>query len=414
VPVSPEPASDRLDPYQRRLFVFLSVATFFEGYDFMALAQILPGLRSDFGLSPAQGGVLIAFINAGTVLAFFLVRLADRWGRRRVLTLTIAGYTSCSLLSGLAPDAVSFGLFQLLARIFLIGEWAVAMVYAAEEFPAARRGTVIGVIQACASLGAVTCAAVVPLLLQTPWGWRSVYFVGALPLVIIAFARRNLRETRRFAEQAGGAPEGAAPLGRILRSPYRGRMLQMALIWALTYICTHNAVVFWKEFAVAERGMSDAEVGTSLALAAIASMPLVFAVGRLLDVFGRRGGALIIFTLTAAGVYGSYTFESHLALRGALVLGIFGASAVLPVLNAYTAELFPTELRSDAFAWSNNLLGRIGYVLSPLAVGAAAAEVGWGAAISATAVFPLLALGLIWTLLPETGGRELEETSALG
>ena len=50
-------------PYQKRLFFFLSVATFFEGYDYLALPQILPNLRQDLGLSPSQGFTLIGVIN---------------------------------------------------------------------------------------------------------------------------------------------------------------------------------------------------------------------------------------------------------------------------------------------------------------------------------------------------------------
>src|SRR6185503_94284 len=130
-------------------------------------------LRSEMGLSRGQGGALVAAINVGTILAFLLVRQGDRWGRKRVLTVTIAGYTVSSLLSGLAPNVWLFAAFQMLARVFLIGEWAVAMVYAAEEFPAARRGLDIGVIQACSRLGSIACAALVPLLMKTPLGWRS-------------------------------------------------------------------------------------------------------------------------------------------------------------------------------------------------------------------------------------------------
>jgi putative MFS transporter len=166
-------------------------------------------------------------------------------------------------------------------------------------------------------------------------------------------------------------------------------------------------------FALAERGMSDAQVGAILTVAAVAAMPLVFLAGKLLDLIGRRLGALVIFTMTALGVLGSYTLRIPLALTGALVLGIFGASAVLPVLNAFTAELFPTELRSEAYALSNNVLGRLGYLVSPLLVGLAADTFGWGPTVAATATFPLLVLGVIWAVMPETVGRELEETSAV-
>ncbi len=85
-------------PYQRRLFVFLSVATFFEGFDFLALAQILPELRADFGLTKTGAGLLFGFVNAGTVVAWLLVRKADRWGRRPVLMVTILGYTVFTFL----------------------------------------------------------------------------------------------------------------------------------------------------------------------------------------------------------------------------------------------------------------------------------------------------------------------------
>lgn len=401
-----------LTAYQKKLFVFLSVATFFEGYDFLALSQILPNLRADFALSEGGAGVMVAVINVGTILAYVLVRKADAWGRRRVLTITIAGYTVFTGLSGLAPDVYWFTVLQLIARIFLIAEWATAMVFAAEEFPADRRGMVMGVIQAFSSLGAVFCAGVVPLLLTTTYGWRSVYFAGVIPLILVMFARRGLQETARF-EAAKAAEKTKASLLAIWSSPYRKRVLQLAIIWGVTYMCTQNAVVWWKEFAVNERGFSDGEVGLAITIAAVGSMPLVFLAGKLLDVIGRRKGAVVIYLLTAIGVAASYSLESYWALTIGLVGGIFGASAVLPVMNAFTAELFPTEFRGDAYAWANNLLGRVGYVLAPLAVGLAAAEHGFGPAVTVTAIFPIIALGLILWWLPETSNRELEETSAV-
>jgi putative MFS transporter len=81
---------------------------------------------------------------------------------------------------------------------------------------------------------------------------------------------------------------------------------------------------------------------------------------------------------------------------------------VLTVLNAFTAELFPTEERASAFAWCNNLLGRIGYVLSPMAVGWAAGQFGWSVAVGGTALFPIAALALVYAWFPETRGKDLE------
>jgi len=403
--------SPKLTSYQRQLLLFLSVASFFEGYDFYALSQLLPNLRADLHVSVAAGGRLVGFINVGTILAFALARRADRWGRKPVLTATIVGYTLFTFASGLAPNVYVFGLLQMLARVFLIAEWATSMVIAAEEFPANGRGTVLGVVSAASGFGAIVCAGVVPLLLKTHFGWRSVYFVSLIPLVTVAYARRGLRETQRFLDRK--LEDAEKGLFEIWRTKHRRRMLELALIWFLTYICTQNAVTFWKEFAVAERGMSDAQVASAIKLGALASMPLAFAAGKLLDVIGRKMGATLIFVATIAGVFGAYTAHGAALLTLSLVLAMLGINTVLTVLNAFTTELFPTEFRGAAFAWSNNLIGRIGYCISPLVLTELCPIYGWGPTLAATAIFPLLALIVIWVVLPETSRRELEQTAAL-
>lgn len=408
VAVGAGPAS--WDPYQRRLLVFLSVATFFEGYDFFALSQLLPHLRGYFGLTPGEGTTLVALVNAGTVLAYLIVDRADRWGRRRVLTVTILGYTVFTLLSGLAPDAISFTVAQIIARIFLIGEWATSMVIAAEEFPAARRGTVIGIISAAAGLGSVVCAGVVPLLLKTPLGWRSVYLVGVIPLLLLAWSRRSLRETRRFAERA---PVARPSLFSIWSTPHARRVLEMGAIWFLCYICSQNAVMFWKEFALNERALSEEQAGQAITIAALVAMPLAFASGRFLDSVGRRIGGTVLLGAMAVGVFVAYTATSALWLTVGLVVGVVGLNTMLTVLNAFTAELFPTEHRAQAFAWSNNLIGRVGYWLSPFGIGLFVDSLGWGGVMRLTPIFPLIAIVLIWLLLPETKGRELEQTATV-
>jgi putative MFS transporter len=405
-------SKETFTPYQRRLFIFLSVAAFFEGYDFMALSQVLPALREDMGISHRAAGLLFMVVNLGTVLAYLLVRKADRWGRRRVLALTIAGYAVMTFFTGLAPNVYAFGTLQMVARIFLIAEYGTSMVIAAEEYPASRRGMVLGVIQAFGSLGAIICAGVVPILMKTDYGWRSAYFVGIVPLVVLAFARRSLRETRRFESEAATRQERRS-FTFILQSKYRRRVLQLGAIWFLSYITMQNAVSFWKDFALTERGLTEQQAGGAIVVAALGSLPLLFLAGKLLDLVGRRHGTALILGLGAAGVFGIYSFHDLLPLKIALTLSIWGASAFLPALVAFNTELFPTELRGDAMAWSNNLIGRVGYVVSPAFLGWIADDVGWGAAMRPTVLCALAAIICVYVWLPETSGKELEETAAL-
>jgi putative MFS transporter len=105
------------------------------------------------GLSEGQGGLIVSAISVGTVVSYFLVRLGDKWGRRRVLAITILGYALFTFLTGMSRTAYDFTLYQFIGRIFLIAEWALSMVIAAEEYPAEQRGLVLGVLQAFNSLG---------------------------------------------------------------------------------------------------------------------------------------------------------------------------------------------------------------------------------------------------------------------
>lgn len=402
---------NRLDRASIKLIVFLSAATLFEGFDFFALAQVLPQIRDEFELTEFGTGALVAFASLGTVFAWAVVRWSDVVGRRKVLLWTLVGYAVFTGLSAMAPNIWLLALAQFGARMFLIAEWGVAAVYAAEEFPANLRGTMLGIVQAMSSLGAILCGATVPLLIQSPLGWRTVFLVGVIPGIVLTIARRGLPETRRFADLATTAIPRSRDVLRPWRLGYGTRIVQLALMWSLTYACTQSAIHFWKEFAVRERGFTDGMVAGSLTIAAVGSMPFLFASGRLIDLLGRKVGATVIYTIAIVGVLGAYLLPERIGLTIALTLAIFGSSAVLPVLNAFTTELFPTDLRAEGMGWANNLLGRIGYVIGPLAVGAVAVDTGWGVAVAVTVIGPVLALAGIWAWMPETAGRELEETA---
>ena len=401
-----------LDGYQKRLLVFLGVAAFFEGYDFIALSQILPALAEDFGFDDSAAGWLGGAVNLGGILAFFLVRQADRHGRRIMLAITIAGYTLCSFATGLTGNIYWFALAQIAANTFLLAEYALSMVYAAEEFPADRRGMALGVVQAVSAFGSIACAVLVPFLLKSELGWRLVYFAGTAPLVMLAFMRRNLRETSRFLKHGGS--DGSFPLLRIFRSGHRRTVGLLALVWTLTYANTKVSLFFWKKHARDALGFDEQTLGGMIAIAAAASLPLIFVWPFVVDRLGRRGAGALVMVCLSLSTLGCYLLTSYMALLASLFLTIFANTAVLVVLNAYTSEMFPTHLRADGYAWSNNLLGRIGSLGGPPLTGQLAASLGgYGMAVAPSAVAPLLALVVIFLWLPETAGRELEEIEAV-
>jgi putative MFS transporter len=162
---------------------------------------------------------------------------------------------------------------------------------------------------------------------------------------------------------------------------------------------------------MAERSLTHAQVSQVITVAAVVSMPLVFLAGKMLDIIGRKRGAAVIFAAAVLGILGGYSLHGVGPLMLSMTVGIFGINAVLTVLNAFMTELFPTEVRGNAVAWSNNLIGRLGYVFSPLAIGAVVDQYGWGMPLRLSTVFPVIALILIFWWLPETKALELEESS---
>lgn len=401
-----------LTAYLRRLLVFLCLVSFFDGYDFYAISQTLPELRASFALTPAAGTRLLALVNLGTLAAYLLVRLADRWGRRPILLLCLAGYSGASFGSALAPGSQSFLLAQLAVRFFLVSALAMVVLYAVEEYPADRRGRILGMIQSCFSFGAIACAIITPRLVQTSLGWRAVYVLGSASAVLLLFCLLDLRETARFLSLRE-LKVPAPLLPRLLPSPHQQRMLQLAVIWILTFLFNQSTTVFWKEFARGERGFNNQRIGALIAIGAVVALPLVAWSGRLLDRIGRRRSATVIYLTMAAAALGAYSQLPERLLLVPLILLIAGTGAAVALLNAWTAESFPTDLRGDAFAWANSLLGRLGFVLAPLFVSVLVEPLGWGRAISVTAGFPLVALLLIWRWLPETAGKDLDEPAQL-
>src|SRR4029453_12058289 len=104
---------------------------------------------------------------------------------------------------------------------------ALAQVVMAEEFPAAARGMGQGLLGAAAALGGGLAAVLFPVLVKTALGWRGLYFVGIIPLLIVGYLRRSLPETRRWSE-LDDAQRRSGGLWRVLEPGLRRQFLLLA------------------------------------------------------------------------------------------------------------------------------------------------------------------------------------------
>lgn len=402
---APAPASQigGLSAQHRTLLLLLGAATLFEGYDRFIVSLALPYIGRDLGASEGQLGFALSLIRIGALLSLALGRLADRHGRRRVLLLTIVAYTVATAATGLSQGLVAFVAFQLVACVFLTAELALAQVVIAEEFPADARGRGQGLLGAFAALGAGVAAILFPLMQHSPLGWRGLYFVGILPLLLIAYLRRTLPETKRF--EALSATDASRPgVADVLRSGLRKRFLALTGLTAAEMLMAGPTFGFISYHATHAYGWTPAQVSLMMITAGGIGLSGWFIFGRLADSWGRR--FVGVFAVVGAS-FGVIAYYRTPWLLPAFTVIVFLESGVGIAINSLGTELFPTALRATAKSWITNA-GILGAMLG-LAIVGVASEWAGGAdvVIACLAIVPLAAAPLL-LLLPETSGQELE------
>ncbi|GAC1361858.1 MAG: MFS transporter [Actinomycetota bacterium] len=404
----------------RLLMVLLGTATFFEGYDTGISAIVIPDLARSFHASTATIGRAAAVVNLGALLALFVIAAGDRFGRRPLLIATTLIYALFTGLTAFAHSLVLFAAIQLLARIFLVTELAVAITIATEEFPAARRGRIIGSLSALGAVGLITVAFLYRFLTHAAGpggapageGWRGLYLVGTIPLLAVAPLRLKLRESRRFVQaKASGGFLKPTSLRRLIAGPYRKRLITASGVLFLFNFAVLSGAAYWTLFARNERGLTANQANTFLAAAVVLGVPGYLLAGWLQDRWGRRRTGTLFLLVGMVSGMAAFQVQGRPLMFLALAGGVFFGLGATPVVSTLAAELFPTEIRATSLAIARSVFGTLGASGGLLVVGFLASQhgpvgsVGNSMPIAALALIP--AVILLWRL-PETARRELE------
>src|SRR5262245_37829772 len=337
---------------QWSLLGLVSVVSLFEQYDVYLFSLNLAHIQRELGIDEGQLGLLGGLVRAGALGAVLVTLAADRFGRRRLLLVTVLAYTLLTGATAFAPNATWFVTCQMLARVFSAAESMLAVVVIAEEFDAEHRGWGIGALGAITACGAGLAAVLFGFVDLLPGGWRSLYLVGLVPLLTLAWWRRTMPETERFValERERGAALRAtpalAPFGALLRAYPRRIGMLAAAVW-LVGLAVAPAMFFAPKYLQDAQGWSPGGVAVlnfAGGFFAVIGNPLA---GWMSDRFGRRP-VTAAFTAAAALATIAFYASGGPVVAPLWVLMIFGTLGSEVTLSAYGAEMFPTSQRSTA------------------------------------------------------------------
>ncbi len=413
----------------------------FDAMDVGLLSFVMVALAREWGLSQGQVGVAISAGLFGMFVgAAVSGTLADRYGRRAVMMVTLLVY---SVATGLTALAWGYGVLLVLRFITglgLGGELPVASTLVSEVAPAKRRGRMVVLLESFWAYGWIL-AALIGYLVIPEYGWRVAFLIGSLPALYVLVLRRALPESPRYLLRKGRhaeAREAAARLGvetdgldrgeaedepvagAGLRTLWSGAYARRTLmLWVLWFgmVFSYYGIFTWLPQILESSGRDLVSTFGFVLLITLAQVPGYFSAAYLVERWGRKG-TLVVYLLGSAvaalafGLRGLAADASgmELVLWGSLVsffnLGAWG------VLYGYTPELYPTEARGSGTGWAAGV-GRIGGIVGPYLVGVmlGAPDLGTTVVFTMFAAVLLIIAADVWLLGEETRGRTLGEIS---
>ncbi|MEU8483311.1 sialate:H+ symport family MFS transporter [Streptomyces sp. NPDC048641] len=406
-----------------------------DGFDFVLITLVLTEISSEFGLSTVQAASLIsgAFITrwlGGAVLG----ALGDRYGRKLSMVLSILLYSLGTFACGFAWDYTSLFVARLAIGMGMAGEYSASATYVMESWPTRVRNRASGFLISGFSMGSVLAAQVYNWVVPT-LGWRWMFYVGLVPIVVALWMRRALPEAADWSESVGKQQEKERPnpFRPLFATPARATVnvvLTVAatvslfsiftpvgdgLVPALSVVAAVALIAFavqlggrksrllyvsmivtiffaflysWPIQALlptylkTELGYSPQQVTDALYFAGFGTMAGCWLAGFAGDWMGTKKAYALTLLASLVFVFPVFAVRDNLFLLGVLLFVLqatsFGISGLLP---RYIGGHFPTENRAAALGFTYNV-GALGGAVAPVLGAHLAAGMDLGRALA--------------------------------
>ncbi|NMO91728.1 aromatic acid/H+ symport family MFS transporter [Actinomycetospora sp. TBRC 11914] len=421
--------SSALDPTRStsRLSIRVTALCWFvvllDGLDLFVFGAVLPRLLSEHavGLTPVVAGEVASLTTFGMLLgALASGFVTDRLGRRMGLVLGVTVFSLASLATGLAPTLAVFGVARFVAGLGLGGLLPTAITMAMEYAAPRRKALSVAVVMTAHQAGGAL-AGTLGLALAASLGWRGVFMLGAVPLLVAVpallawlpespsflLARGRRSELAALAERHGVDVASLTPADEDRRSADVGLRALFAhgsrratvLFWIASFfgLLLVYGMSTWLPTMMRSNGY---ELGSAVAFLVVVNLGGIVGLliaGPLADRFGARPVAVIWFVLTAVGLC-LLAVKMPLIATYAVVFftgtWLFSAQTMI---YAFVGASFGPSARGTALGWASGV-GRVGAIVGPslggLLVASGASTWGFGV-FAAAAVLGAVSTALV-------------------
>ena len=380
-----------------------------DAFDVMLYSIVLATLMREFGMTKSTAG----FLNSLTLIASAIGSLgfgllADRLGRRKMLSFSILTYSVFTFACGFSSSITMLAVFRFLLGLGMGGEWNSGATLVAETWPSAWRGRAIGIVQSSWAISYALAAIVAGLVLAHA-SWRWVFFVGVLPALVTLWIQHDVPEPALWQQGRQTA------LSRAQKNTLWKNILPS--LCALLAMNTFGMFAWWGLFTwipaylslpIASGGRNFSQLGFTAFLTVLnlcGMLPGYLLFGVFADKFGRKRTLITYLALAALCVPAFATARSPAWILVTASVSAFFGTGFFTGSGIVGSELFPTPIRATALGISYNAARGLS-AFAPLAIGKVGEFHGltWGFSACAVA-FAAAALSALW--IPETAGRDL-------
>jgi MFS transporter, AAHS family, 4-hydroxybenzoate transporter len=356
-----------MSPRERRTIVLCAIVIILDGFDTQCLGFLVPVIADDLRLPLSAFGPVLAAALVGLMIAAMASGpIADRWGRRWVVIVSVAVFAVFALLTARATTRDELIVYRFLTGVGLGGAMPNAVALTAEFTPTRLKAIVVGAIFTGMPAGAVVASQAAAFMIPR-WGWRSVFVLGgALPLVLAVVLIAALPESIEWIESRahGVAAHRSVPVTDLFTE---GRAAGTLLLWIPFFmnLLILYFVLSWLPSLLRQSGLSIAAGVQAVAAFSIGGMIGTLTQGHLMRAVGTRTALIVEFVLCILLIPSlastASSLVSMLTIIALLGICVQGAQAGL---NALAAMFYPTAVRATGIGWALGV-GRVGSIVGP-------------------------------------------------